>query len=80
LDLLVELIGGLNRREQTYLKWLRNEQLVHKKSPIWLHNIQTPTGVDPRNFFLQEELIAKNWEYPLKFIEFIMGTVEVQML
>lgn len=36
--------------------------------------------MDPRNFFLQEELIAKNWEYPLKFIEFIMGTVEVQML
>ena len=74
----MELITGLNRREQRYLKWIGNEQHFQKKEPMWLHNIRTPAEVDPRNYFLQQETVEKNWEYPLKFVDFIMGTVEVE--
>ena len=45
-----------------------------------MHNIRTPPEVDPRNYFLQQELIGKNWAYPLKFMDFILGTIEVLLL
>lgn len=70
---------GLNNREHRYMRWLENEQLLRDKTPLWSHNIRTPADVDPRNYFLQQEMIQKNWEHQLKFTDFILGTIKVRM-